>query len=253
MNNQVIEKYLLIAREAATVAGKYLANYDKDNIKINSCEGKDIKISADKESENIIIDILKRETNIAILSEEIGLIKAKVDSDLQWVVDPLDGSINYFRGIPISCVSIALCHRKEPIIGVIYDYNMDELFTGINGIGAWLNGNKISVSETNSIGRAILFTGIPSKADLSPFALGKMVEQIREYLKLRWIGSAALSLAYIACGRGDVYMENGIYIWDVAAGLAIVAGAGGKYCISETDKPNIYNVCATNNKLTIIS
>jgi fructose-1,6-bisphosphatase/inositol monophosphatase family enzyme len=253
MDSRTLEKHLKIAGDAAIAAGKYLAGCNRENIRVDPSEGKDIKISADKESESIIIDFLRKKTNIAILSEEKGFIKATEDSELTWVVDPLDGSINFLKGIPASCVSIALCRGEKPLLGAIYDFNRGELYTGVNRGGAWLNGREIAVSKTNAIEKAIMFTGFPSNADFSPAALGKMVEQIRAFLKLRWIGSAALSLAYVAAGRGDAYMENGIRLWDVAAGLAIVAGAGGKYSLSETDRHGVYNVCATNNLLPILT
>ncbi len=240
-----------IAGDAAVTAGKYLASLNKDEVRIDSSEGKDIKISADKESENIIIDFLREKTAITILSEEKGVIKGSGESDLQWVVDPLDGTINFIKGIPVNCVSIALCRGEEPLLGAIYDFNRNELFTGITGSGAWLNGSAINVSNTDTIEKAILFSGFPPNADFSPEAVKRMVEQIRAFLKLRWIGSAALSLAYVAAGRGDAYLETGIRLWDVAAGLAIVAGAGGNYTIDKTDRESVYNVCATNNKLPV--
>lgn len=251
MDSRTIQKHLKIAGDAAIAAGKYLAVCNRDRIRIDPSEGKDIKISADKESESIIIDFLRAKTDIAILSEEKGFIKATKDSELTWVVDPLDGTINFFKGIPVSCVSIALCRGEKPLLGAIHDFNLGELFTGITGGGAWLNGREIAVSRINAVQDAIMFTGFPSNADFSPAALEKIVEQIRAFLKLRWIGSAALSLAYVAAGRGDAYIENGIRLWDVAAGLAIVAGAGGKYSLNETDRPGVYNVCATNNLLPV--
>jgi len=244
---------LQIAGDAAVTAGKYLASLDKAGVRIDSSEGKDIKISADKESESIIIDFLREKTDITILSEEKGVIKANGENDLQWVVDPLDGTINFIKGIPVNCVSIALCRGEEPLLGAIYDFNRNELFTGITGGGAWLNGKAITVSDTDTIDKAILFSGFPPNADFSPEAVKRMVEQIRAFLKLRWIGSAALSLAYVAAGRGDAYLETGIRLWDVAAGLAIVAGAGGNYKLNKTDREGVYNVYAANKILPVLT
>jgi len=251
MDKQALEKYLKIAGEAAVTAGKFLADCNKDEVRIDSSEGKDIKISADKESEAIIIDFLREKTHINILSEEKGLIITGGNGDLRWVVDPLDGTINFIKGIPVNCVSIALCQVEEPLLGAIYDFNRNELFTGLTGGGAWLNGSEIAVSGTDAINNAILFSGFPPNADFSPASVQRIVEHIRSFLKLRWIGSAALSLAYVAAGRGDAYLETGIRLWDVAAGLAIVSGAGGSYKLDETDKAGVYNVYATNNKLPV--
>jgi myo-inositol-1(or 4)-monophosphatase len=253
MDKPTLEKHLKIAAEAAVTAGKYLAGCNRAEVRIDASEGKDIKISADKESESIIIDYLREKTDITILSEEKGLIKADGDSGLVWVVDPLDGTINFVKGIPLNCVSIALCRGEEPLLGAIYDFNRDELFKGLAGGGAWLNRKEITVSGTDTIEKAILLSGFPPGADFSRAAVKGMVERVRAFLKLRWLGSAALSLAYVAAGRGDAYLETGIRLWDVAAGLAIVKGAGGNYTCDKTDRKGIYNVYATNNKLPALT
>lgn len=250
MDKDKLDSYLKTAAEAAVKAGKFLAAYDMSNLQIKSSRGKDVKISADLESEGIILDFLRDRFDIPILSEETGLVGFEGESDLRWIVDPLDGSINFLKGIPVSCVSIALFNKSIPLLGVIYDFNRDELFTGITGMGAWLNGRAIAVSNMYDLSQAVLFTGVPPGADLSPDALQKYINQIRAFKKLRWIGSAALSLAYVAAGRADAYMENGIMLWDVAAGLAIVSGATGKYYISEEKENGTYNVYAANKPLS---
>lgn len=250
MDSQTLEKYLLIAEEAAMSAGKYLAGYKKDDILIDSEQGRDVKISVDRESEEIIMEILQAKTGFSILSEEKGLTEGGIrNSELRWVVDPLDGSLNFLRGIPICCVSVGLCRENKPLLGAIYDFNRKELFVGITEIGAWLNGNTITVSQVDTEHDAILFTGFPANTDFSPAALRNYVEQLRSFKKLRWIGSAALSLAYVAAGRADTYFEKGIMFWDIAAGLAVLSGAGGKYIIEETHRINVYNAYATNSLL----
>jgi myo-inositol-1(or 4)-monophosphatase len=249
MDKEKLDGYLKTATEAAIKAGKFLAGYDMSNLQIKSSRGKDVKISADLESEGIILDFLKTRADIAILSEETGIIESAKEGDLRWIVDPLDGSINFLKGIPVCCVSIALFNKSIPLLGAIYDFNRDELFTGITGMGAWMNGRAIAVSNMYDISQAVLFTGVPPGADLSTDAFQKYVGQIRAFKKLRWIGSAALSLAYVAAGRADAYMENGVMLWDVAAGLAIVSGATGKYYISEEKEGGTYNVCAANKPL----
>jgi len=249
MDRKSLDKYLSIAEEAAVAAGKYLSGYKKDDILVDSEQGKDIKISADRDSEKIIIDILQAKSGFPILSEEKGSIGDTESSPMRWVVDPLDGSLNFLRGIPTCCVSVGLCRENKPLLGAIYDFNREELFTGITEVEAWLNGNTITVSQVDIEYKAILFTGFPVSADFSPDALRKYVEQIRTFKKLRWIGSAALSLAYVAAGRADAYLEKGIMFWDIAAGMAVVSGAGGKYFISEADKNNAYNAYATNSLL----
>ncbi|MFH1841381.1 MAG: inositol monophosphatase family protein [Candidatus Nealsonbacteria bacterium] len=242
-----LNKNLLIAKKAALEAGKFLANYNKRNLKVLQNTGKDIKISADKEAEKIILDILQKKSDIPILSEEKGFIGKK--NDLKWIVDPLDGSFNFFRGIPVTCVSIGLCLKEKPLIGVIYDFNRNELFFGIAKKEAWLNGKKISVSKIRNKKDGVIVVGFPSKTDFSSESLKNFIGCIQDFKKVRLLGSAALSLAYVACGRADVYFEKKIMFWDVAAGLAILSGAGGKYTMKKSNIKQAYIIEASNKKI----
>ncbi|MCL0102758.1 inositol monophosphatase [Dehalococcoidia bacterium] len=249
MTRKALAEYLAIAKQAALSAGEYLLAHKKD-ISIESQYGKDIKISADRESERLIIDILRDKSGLPILSEERGLIEATARSDdLRWIVDPLDGSLNFLRGIPSCCVSIGLWNGNRPMLGAIYDFERNELFTGIAGTGAWLNGHSIRVSEINAESEAVLLTGFPVNTDYSSQALTDYIDQVRIFKKIRLIGSAALSLAYVAVGRADAYVERNIMLWDIAAGLAILLGAGGKYSVKEANISNAYEVYATNRFL----
>lgn len=250
MDRKSLDDYLSIAEEAAFAAGKYLSDHKKGDILIESQHGKDVKISADRESERIIIDILSAKSDLAILSEEKGFTKGGAkNSNLRWIVDPLDGSLNYLRGIPNCCVSIGLWSEDKPVLGVIYDFNRKESFTGIAEEGAWLNGSAITVSEIKAEHEVVLFTGFPVNTDFSPEALKSYIEQVRTFKKIRLIGSASLSLAYVAAGRADAYLEKDIMLWDIAAGLAVLSGAGGAYLIKETPRSNAYDVYATNRFL----
>lgn len=246
MDRRALKKYLAIAEKAAIVAGNYLSDH-RENITIQSQSGKDIKISADRESERLIIDILRGKSDFAILSEENGFIGGTSKNEsIRWIVDPLDGSLNFLRGIPNCCVSIGLWNESMPVLGAIYDFNREELFTGIARLGAWLNENIVRVSEIDTVNEAVLFTGFPVNTDYSSRALKDYIDQVRIFKKIRLIGSAALSLAYVATGRADAYFERDIMLWDVAAGLAILLGAGGKYSTKETNRSNSYEVYATN-------
>jgi len=232
---QDLKKYLSIAKEAATTAGKYLQKASKSRAKIISEPDRDIKLEADIESEKIIINILKGKSNFSILTEEQGSIDVSNDvkeREYKWIVDPLDGTMNFSRGFGICCVSIALWQDTNPVLGVVYDFNQDELFTGLVNEGAWLNGNPISTGEVTEKSNAVLATGFPVSMDFSEEVLSSFAREISNYKKIRMIGSAALSLAYVACGRFDIYIEKNIKIWDVAAGLAVVKAAGGKITIN---------------------
>lgn len=233
-----------IARDAAS----YVIQ-GRDNLRNVQCElQRDVKVEADRRLENFILERLPGGPGFKILSEESGLLQnGENNGGYWWIVDPLDGSLNYSRGIPLSCISLALWRGMEPVLGVVYDFNRDELFTGVEGSGAWLNDVPIRVGECKCRGNAVLCTGFPVASDFSPDALMKFVKSIIDYKKIRLLGTAALSLAYVAAGRADYYCEDNIKLWDVAAGLALVKAAGGNvYCSQSALSDNIFNVRASN-------
>lgn len=235
---------LQIAQQAALAAGKLLAKNASFVIKESS--SRDSKLSADTDSENVILDILRSQSTFPILSEEAG---GELVSGPIWIVDPLDGTVNYSRGIPIGAVSISLWNSGQPLLGVVYDFTRDELFTGIVGIGARLGEHKIDVGTTSAKEHAIVFTGLPIAQDFSSASINEFVKLVQGYKKVRIIGSAALSLAYVAAGRGDVYFERSIRLWDVAAGIALVLAAGGRVTKIEVKGPDTLNVYADNSRL----
>jgi myo-inositol-1(or 4)-monophosphatase len=227
MKNLDLHKEIQIAKDAAKAAGKLLDENKKDlNQSIYSSDT-DIKLKADVEAENLIKSILSSRSNFPILAEESGKSKNELEETF-WVVDPLDGTANYTRDIPLCCVSIALMHNMEPVIGVVYDFNNNNLYEGSFEGEAKLNGSIIEVSDVNKPKEGILITGLPNNTDYSDSALLKMVKDFQEWRKVRMIGSAAIASCYIASAKADVYKEFGTYLWDVAAGAAIVNAAGGK-------------------------
>lgn len=189
-------------------------------------EAHDVKLLADREAESIAIEQLRTASGLPVYSEEAGLVGAD-DRGLHWVLDPLDGSANYLRGVPLCCVSVALVRGDEPLLGVVYDFNADELFSGIVGAGATLNGTPMRVSDVARQEEAMLTTGFPVGLDLDPEHLANYVNEVRAYRKVRSLGTAAMMLAWVAAGRFDVYRERSVRFWDVAAGMALVIAAGG--------------------------
>ncbi|MDA9578211.1 inositol monophosphatase, partial [Gammaproteobacteria bacterium] len=161
------------------------------------------------------------------LAEESGL-SSKDIPNIFWVVDPLDGTANYARNIPICCVSIALVSNLKPILGVIFDFINNDLYEGSIYTKALLNNEEMSVSKVTSSSEGILITGLPNNTDYSDNALLKMVKDFQHWRKVRMIGSAAMASVYIASGKADLYTEKKTYLWDIAAGAAIVNAAGGK-------------------------
>jgi fructose-1,6-bisphosphatase/inositol monophosphatase family enzyme len=221
-------EWLPLATQAARIVGDDLARNRADGARVTAQRHHDVKLRADVAAEDRIVYVLRGGSPFAILSEERGRIEGAGDaSGLRWIVDPLDGSLNYLQGIPFCCVSIGLWDAERPLLGVVYDFDRGELYTGVVGDGAWRDGTPIRAASTNTCDRAVLCTGFPAATDFSPEALTDFVDRVRAYRKVRLLGSAALSLAYVASGRADAYVERDIKVWDVAAGLAIVRAAGG--------------------------
>ena len=248
MNSVDLFRVLEVAKKAAKKAGKILINNKYDLNQSIFTSDKDIKLKADIEAENLIKSILEKETAYPILAEESGKSKESLDETF-WVVDPLDGTANYTRDIPLCCVSIALMHNMEPVIGVVYDFNNNNLYEGSFDGETKLNGSIIKVSDVNKPKEGILVTGLPNNTDYSDSALLKMVKDFQEWRKVRMIGSAAIASCYIASAKADVYKEFGTYLWDVAAGAAIVNAAGGKAKITNFRDNYQVDVHFSNSKI----
>lgn len=244
MNNN-LELAIKVVKEA----GELLKKGFNTSIKINSSKDKDIKLQADLDSEKLILNILNNESSISILSEEFGYLEKSKKDNYQWIVDPLDGSLNYSRSISISCISIGLWKGQRPVLGVIYDFLNDDLLTGIVGESAILNKKSIKVSEINKKSDAMLCTGFPVYSDFNTKALNTFVSEIQNFKKVRLLGSAAISLSLVARGAVEAYKEKNIAIWDVAAGIPIVLAAGGKCSFTKGKGKNLLNVYATNGVL----
>lgn len=233
-------KELEIAKLACYKAGDFLLNLKEK--KINSSNGKDIKLQADLDSEKVICEILMSAFSYPILSEENYKISNEEKNGVYWVVDPLDGSLNFNQGIPLCCISIALYEGNNPILGVIYDFYRNEMFSGIVGLGTWLNDNEIIISSIKKDKKeAVLATGFSSYMNYNKSELDKFVSYVQDFKKVRLFGSAALSLAYLACGRVDAYYEKNIAFWDVAAGIALAKQNNKK--ISVIFEHNLGEVC----------
>ncbi len=215
-----------LAEAAARHAGEKLREWFHQDKTVLSSEGRDIKLQADRDAEAAILGVLA-ESSHPVLAEESGEHGVVDGGAPFWVVDPLDGTLNFSRAIPLCCVSIALCVGTEPVVGVIYDFNRDELFSAASGEGAWLNGQAMRVSGIDDPAKGVLVTGIPTFRNIDDASMRGFLDEIRRFKKVRMFGSAALMLANVACGRVDAYAEDDIMLWDVAAGVALVKAAGG--------------------------
>jgi myo-inositol-1(or 4)-monophosphatase len=218
--------FLDAAIEAARKAGDLLRNNFQQPRRVNAKEKHDIKLEIDVRAQELITDLLLKDFPQHALYGEEGVVGDQA-SEYQWVVDPLDGTVNYFYGIPHFCVSIALRRKSEIILGVIYDPMRDEIWTVQKGDEPKLNGRAFRVSERTELRDAIVTIGL-SKTDATIESGMPLLQQmVRRARKCRLMGSAALEMAYVACGRIDVYIEHGVSLWDIAAGWILAESAGG--------------------------
>jgi myo-inositol-1(or 4)-monophosphatase len=220
---------LQLARTAALAAGELLKAEFLRGSTVHSDLGKDIKLEADVLAERLILGQLRAGSALPILSEEAGPDTHFATAGRRWVVDPLDGTFNFSRHLPLCCVSIGLCDGDRPVLGVIHDFMAGVTYEGVVGLGAWRNGQPMRVSAVVSPTKAALCTGFPVGREFGRDSLLGFVRQAQTYKKVRLLGSAALSLAHVAAGVVEVYHEDDINFWDVAAGLALVSAAGGRF------------------------
>jgi myo-inositol-1(or 4)-monophosphatase len=243
--------YLEVAKEAAQTAGELLrANFAKP-LTVNAATAHDIKLEVDVLAQDLIAKILlERFPEHALYGEE-GIVGDQ-SSEHQWVVDPLDGTVNFFYGIPHFCVSIALRFRGEVIVGVIYDPMRNELWSGEKGQPPLLNGKPFRVSARATLAEAVVSIGLAKTSATIDAGLPLLERMVHRVRKCRMLGSAALDMAYVACGRLDAYIEQGISLWDIAAGWLLVESAGGQVQIKpRSDQPDKFSIVAFNGLLEL--
>ena len=232
--------------------------------KISSATQHDIKLELDVRCQQRIESILCRKfPSSAILGEE-G-VTGDLGADSRWVVDPIDGTVNFTYGIPHACVSIAFQRQRstskaparvlppddayETVVGVVYDPFCDELWTAIRGGPARLNGRIIHASKRNKLTEAIVSIGFAKEKSTLERMLPSFNQLIERVRKMRIMGAAALSMVYVASGRMDAYVEYGLRLWDIAAGGLILECAGGEFWRKPLDGEHAYQVIANNGLL----
>ncbi|RTL53068.1 MAG: inositol monophosphatase [Rhodocyclaceae bacterium] len=232
---------LNIAVKAARRAGSIInrASLDLGQIKVNVKQQSDFVTEVDRAAEAAIIDIIRDAyPGHGILAEESGLLEAAGSGDIQWIIDPLDGTTNFIHGFPQYAVSIGIAQKGIVQHAVVYDPNRNELFTASKGGGAFLNEKRIRVSACNKLADALIGTGFPYRMfDHIDAYLGLMKDMMQKTAGLRRPGAASLDLAYVACGRLDGFFELGLAPWDMAAGSLLITEAGG-LCGDLTGEPN---------------
>jgi myo-inositol-1(or 4)-monophosphatase len=233
LKNTLIEAAKAGAERAAFYFNKKHDIINKDGVNNPVTE-------ADKASEKAIFEVIKSNfPDHFLLSEESGEIAQ--DSEYKWIIDPIDGTINYAQNIPICCISIGVEKAGEMILGAVYNPFMNEFFFAEKGKGATLNGESIHVSEQTSLEKSCLATGFPYEYIQDPNGPIPVFERfISQGIALRRLGSAALDLCWTACGRYDGFYEHRLNAWDSAAGYLIVEEAGGKVTNLSGNKYNPY-------------
>ncbi len=249
-----MEKILEIAIESALGAGKIVKQGFGTNFLVSSKQGiNNLVTEYDTKSEEFIIrNIKKAFPEHRFLAEESGKTAFKSGKEVTWVIDPLDGTVNFAHALPIFSVSIAAEYDGELLCGVIYHPMLDQLFYAEKGKGAFLNESKISVSDNSDFRKSFLVTGFPYNVSQNPCnCIDHFVQIIKDGIPVRRLGSAALDLAYVAAGIFDGFWEVNLNPWDVAAGAILVEEAGGRVTQYNLAKFNIESqtILATNGTL----
>ena len=220
----ILPSVIEAAKKAGTFIRKERENFSYSNVEIKGLN--DMVSYVDKTAEQTIVEALR-----AILPNAGFIVEENTASgtrEYNWIVDPLDGTTNFIHGVPCFAVSIALQHKEEIVMGVVYEVSRDECFSAARGKGAFLNGKPIRVSKRKSLSECLVATGFPiynfSRLDAYMETLRYMMQHTHG---VRRIGAAAADLCYLACGRVDAFFEYNLNAWDVAAGALIIGEAGG--------------------------
>lgn len=246
-----LKKCLSFACDVAREAGSYLRGQFESGVSYElKSSHQDIVTEADRESEEIIIGLISTEfPDHGILSEESP--PQESSTGYRWVIDPIDGTTNFAHGIPLYAISIGLEFECEPVVGVIYDPNRDELFYAAKGTGSMLNDREIRVTATEALTESVLSAGYPYEER----KLDEFMRSLKSIFPLsrglRRLGSSAICMAYVAAGRLDGYWDQGVFRWDISAGKLLVEESGGAVsdlCGGDL-APNKTSILATNGKI----
>jgi myo-inositol-1(or 4)-monophosphatase len=248
------------AIKAAQAVGALMRRHLRGSKRAHAVTQHDIKLELDVRCQKLIEKTLNRSfPQVALLGEE-GVVN-RPDGEYRWVVDPIDGTVNFAYGIPHACVSIALQRQAkthvaaefedgyQSLVGVVYDPFGDELWTGIRGQAARLNGRIIRVSRRRKLSEAVVSIGFAKSRESIAATLPYFNELVYRIRKIRMMGAAALGLTYVATGRFDAYIERGIRLWDIAAGGLILECAGGEFWHRAIPGEHSYRMVATNGLL----
>ena len=223
-----------------------------ENLQVSTKAPGDFVSSADKRTEKILIEELqKAHPDYGIISEECGFIN-KSNINNRWIIDPIDGTINFLNGVPQFAISVGYEEDQEIKCGVIFNPITNEMFFAEKGNGAYLNNSRIRVSNKKKISEALLVTGGPKQvSNIKDKIFSEYITVSKKVLNVRKFGSASLDMAYVASGRFDGYWQRELNYWDIAAGIIIVKEAGGFVNFFDEDKniPLKKNIIASNSNI----
>jgi len=244
--------YLDTATRAAREAGALLREHYERDLQVDELLEHDIKLEMDVRAQDRIARcLLDAHPDHSILGEEGEDILGDPSSEFQWIVDPIDGTVNYYFGIPHFCVSIALHRNGEPLVGVIYDPMLDELFSVGPDSPPARNGRPIRVSRRAALAEAVITVGFSKSNESMEVGIERYKRIAKQVRKTRMLGSAALGMAYIACGRLDAYIEEAVSLWDVAAGELLIERAGGRVVRLPKPGSDKFGVISSNGNLPL--
>ena len=243
----------LITRACMKASRSLIRDFGElENLQVSSKGPGDFVSSADRRTEKIIIEELqKAHPEYGIITEESGIIN-KSNIKNRWIIDPIDGTMNFLNGIPLFAISIGYEEDNEIKCGVIFNPITNEMFCAEKGNGAYLNNSRIRVSNKKKLKDALLVTGGPKEASkIKKKIFSEYVNVSNNVSNIRKFGSAALDMAYVACGRFDGYWQRELNYWDIAAGIVILKEAGGFIDFFEEDLnlPLKKNILASNSNI----
>ena len=253
MNRSELRRALAAAVRAARATGAVMRRHVGSPKIVNEATQHDIKLALDIRCQKLIERTLQHDfPGISILGEE-GVLGDQTAA-ARWVVDPIDGTVNFTYGIPHACVSIALQVKSrkqvyETVLGVVYDPFLDELWTGARGGPARLNGKVIHVSQRRRLEETIVAMGFAKYTETLAKMLPAFNHLVHRVRKIRLLGACALSMTWVAAGRMDAYLENGVRLWDIAAGGLIVECAGGEFWRRPVAGEHAYEILVSNAPL----
>ena len=241
----------LITRACMKASRSLIRDFGEiENLQVSTKSPGDFVTSADKRTEKILIEELqKAHPEFGIISEEAGIIN-KSNLSNRWIIDPIDGTMNFLNGIPQFAISVAYEENKEIKCGVIFNPVTNEMFCAEKGSGAFLNNSRIRVSKKKKLKDAIIVTGGPKQSSkIKDKIFSEYIALSNKVSNVRKFGSAALDMAYVACGRFDGYWQRELNFWDIAAGIIILKEAGGyvDYFEEDNNSPLKKNILATNS------